>query len=132
MRTREQVFSQIQKAADALRAGTAMTSAEAICKAVEVNPALYVEYSQAPSGPVAPEPVQKRETVQEFLAALLEKKAEQIQKARKLSGYDAYVTALQENPKIADALRDHKFAKQTVNDFMAESQKTPVQKVVRA
>lgn len=129
MRTKEQVFSQIQKAADALRAGTAMTSAEAIVKVAEASPELYREYCTAPAG--APEPVQKRETVQEFLTTVLEKKAEEIAKTRNLSACDAYSVALQENPKLVDAVRNPEFAKQTVNEFMA-SQKATVQKVVRA
>lgn len=134
MRTREEVFSQIQKSADALRAGTTMTNAAAVVEAIKANPALYEEYRVAPDGPVAPqEPARKRQTVADFVYSIIEKRADELEKSG-VNGVDAIAKATNEHYDLYQISCDPRHARRYMDEVAPARttpivQKTAVQKV---
>ena len=130
MRTKQTVMEEIQKRADGLRAGTLLTNAAAISKAVQENPELYTEYCNAPAGD--PQPAERpRETVAQFVHAQLNKRASDIQKARNLSTSEAFYEAVKENEGLVTASR--RFAGMYVDEVVPPPvHKISVQKVIPA
>ena len=117
MRTREEVYAEIELKAETLQKRSDLTKAAVVVEIMKTEPHLYVEYTRAPHADPEPGP-RPRETVAAFVDNLLKKKAVAIRKARNLSDYDAYVMALRENPKLVEAARSPQFAHEYVDELV--------------
>ncbi|GEM_PF-6984497 len=130
MRSKEQIYSEIELRAEALQKSDGITKADAVVKALHESPELYAEYCRAPHADPQPAPP-ARETVALFVKNQLERRAVEIQKARNLSASDAFFEAVSENERLVTASR--KFAGRYMDEIVPPPvHKTPVQKVIPA